>query len=217
MGERGRNSVRGKNGGRGKRSSHSGGNKLFENKGKAVLAVQSHFLAVCVFWRFKTEIIIKRKGGRRGEGKRQKEEREGTGGFVGSAPALLGAWRGALASGPRTGAREERAFWRGREWERRLPGVALYLWLFFFSVLEHSEWAGHQATVKQRISIWLCIEETTTQAFKKTLPECLSIVSSGWCYWRRHGRAFPLICYGSCVLGMGDGGQEEKRVVPMSW
>lgn len=53
----------------GKRSSHSGGNKLFENKGEAVLAVQLHFLAVCVSENSKPRLLLKERGGERG-GKR---------------------------------------------------------------------------------------------------------------------------------------------------
>lgn len=55
----------------GKRSSHSGGNKLFENKGEAVLAVQLHFLAVCVSENSKPRLLLKERGGggrKRGRG-----------------------------------------------------------------------------------------------------------------------------------------------------
>lgn len=68
----------------GKRSSHSGGNKLFENKGEAVLAVQLHFLAVCVSENSKPRLLLKERGG----GKRGKKE-AGEGGGVGSVPTLF--------------------------------------------------------------------------------------------------------------------------------
>lgn len=72
MGEREELSKR-KKWGRGKRSRHSGGNKLFENKGKAVLAVQSHFLAVCVSENSKPRLLLKERGkkrrGKRGRGR----------------------------------------------------------------------------------------------------------------------------------------------------
>lgn len=84
MGEREELSKR-KKWGRGKRSRHSGGNKLFENKGKAVLAVQSHFLAVCVSENSKPRLLLKERGKKR----RGKRGRGRWGGFVGSVPALL--------------------------------------------------------------------------------------------------------------------------------
>lgn len=65
----------------GKRSSHSDGNKLFENKGEAVLAVQLHFLAVCVSENSKPRLLLKE----RGEG----EKEAGEWGCVGSVPTLF--------------------------------------------------------------------------------------------------------------------------------
>lgn len=67
----------------GKRSSHSDGNKLFENKGEAVLAVQLHFLAVCVSENSKPRLLLKERGG--GEG----EKEAGEWGCVGSVPTLF--------------------------------------------------------------------------------------------------------------------------------
>lgn len=72
MGEREELSKRKKLGwGRGG-GSHSGCNKLFENKEKAVLAVQSHFLAVCVSVNSKPRLLFKERGkkrrGKRGRG-----------------------------------------------------------------------------------------------------------------------------------------------------
>lgn len=66
----------------GKRSSHSDGNKLFENKGEAVLAVQLHFLAVCVSENSKPRLLLKERGG---EG----EKEAGEWGCVGSVPTLF--------------------------------------------------------------------------------------------------------------------------------
>lgn len=61
-------------GGKGKRSRHSGGNKPFENKEKAVLAVQSHFLAVWVSENSKPRLLLKERGerrrGKRGSGRK---------------------------------------------------------------------------------------------------------------------------------------------------
>lgn len=68
----------------GKRSSHSDGNKLFENKGEAVLAVQLHFLAVCVSENSKPRLLLKERGGG-GEG----EKEAGEWGCVGSVPTLF--------------------------------------------------------------------------------------------------------------------------------
>ncbi len=69
MGEREELSKR-KKWGRGKRSSHSGGNKLFENKERAVLAAQLHFLAVCVSENSKPRLLLKERGKKKEEGKR---------------------------------------------------------------------------------------------------------------------------------------------------
>lgn len=77
MGERERSPEREEKWGRGKRSSHSGGNKLFENKEKAVLAVQLHFLDVCVFEISKPRLLLKEN---RGKKRREKRFRGGGGG-----------------------------------------------------------------------------------------------------------------------------------------
>lgn len=112
MGEREELSKRKKLGWGGGGGSHSGCNKLFENKEKAVLAVQSHFLAVCVSVNSKPRLLFKERGKKR----RGKRGRGGGGGgvsWISTSTSLSMAW--SLGLRPGTGAREEGACRRGRE------------------------------------------------------------------------------------------------------
>lgn len=131
---------------RGKRSSHSGGNKLFENKGEAVLAVQLHFLAVCVSENSKPRLLLKERGKKKGGGKR---EARGSGG-------VLAQYQLFSEHGVEPWPRAEEEGGRGREGEWRVRGVALYSWLYF---LECSEWIGHRAIATQSILFKLCTED----------------------------------------------------------
>lgn len=80
----------------GKRSSHSDGNKLFENKGEAVLAVQLHFLAVCVSENSKPRLLLKERGG----GERGRKRGRGVGVcWISTNSFLSMAW--SLGLGPR--------------------------------------------------------------------------------------------------------------------
>lgn len=103
-----------------KRSSHSCGNKLFENKGEAVLAVQLHFLAVCVSENSKPRLLLKERGG----GKREKK-RQGSGGVLDQYQLFS---EHGVEPWPRA---EKEEGGRGREGEWRVRGVALYSWLYF--------------------------------------------------------------------------------------
>lgn len=105
--------------GRGKRSSYSGGNKLFQNKEKAVLAVQSHFLTVCVSENSKLRLLFKERGK-----KRRGERGMGGGSWISTSTSLSVPW--SLGLRPRTRAREE-----GMRSESARCSF-IFLWGFFF-------------------------------------------------------------------------------------
>lgn len=105
--------------------------------------------------------------------------------WISTSTSLSMAW--SLGLRPGTGAREEGACRRGREWERRVRGVALY-----FFLLEHSGrgWAsGHSKTEHLDLTSYRRLSNISRwKNLKRESPVCSSITSSE-CYRRRQGRA----------------------------